>query len=161
MLCGHCSSANITGTGTPGNNSWSGVPARPGMSVLAVDPGGICLQEELGGSRFVSARALAMIKSVAASARVVVLNACYSETQADEPYSVVDCVVDMTGVIRDGAARSFAVDFYRAFGDRRRRRPAARCGRGARQCGGRARPTTRGPFLSGWLVANACSTRPL
>ncbi|HEX2687179.1 MAG TPA: CHAT domain-containing protein [Kofleriaceae bacterium] len=81
---------------------------------------GIYLQGEQGGSQLVTARALAMmIKSAAASARVVVLNACYSELQADALCSGVDCVVGMTGAIRDDAARSFAVGFYRALGDRR------------------------------------------
>jgi hypothetical protein len=60
-----------------------------------------------------------MLKSVAASARVVVLNACYSDTQADALLGVVDCVVGMTGAIADDAARSFAAAFYRALGDRR------------------------------------------
>jgi hypothetical protein len=81
---------------------------------------GIYLQGERGGSQFVTARALAMmLRSVAASVRVVVLNACYSETQADELCSVVDCVVGMTGKVRADAARSSAVGFYRALGDRR------------------------------------------
>jgi len=60
-----------------------------------------------------------MIKATAASARVVVLNACYSDAQADAMCSVVDCVIGMTGAIRDDAARSFAVGFYRALGNRR------------------------------------------
>ena len=60
-----------------------------------------------------------MIKSAAASARVVVLNACYGEPQADAVRSVVDCVVGMAGAIEDDAARSFAVGFYRALGNHR------------------------------------------
>ena len=81
---------------------------------------GIYLHGEPEGSQLVTARALAMmIKSTAASARVVVLNTCYSEAQADELRRVVDCVVGMTGAIRDDAARAFAVGFYRALGNRR------------------------------------------
>lgn len=88
------------------------------------DPGdggsGIYLQDEHGGPQFVTARTLRkMIKSAAASARVVVLNACFSDAQADAVRSVVDCVVGMSGAIRDDAARSFAVGFYRALGNRR------------------------------------------
>jgi hypothetical protein len=60
-----------------------------------------------------------MIKSAAASARVVVLNACYGDVQADALCSVVDCVIGMTGAIHDDAARAFAVGFYRALGNRR------------------------------------------
>ena len=60
-----------------------------------------------------------MIKSAATSARVLVLNACYSETQAEELCTAIDCVVGMTGAIEDTSARSFAVAFYRALGNRR------------------------------------------
>jgi hypothetical protein len=60
-----------------------------------------------------------MIKSAADSARVVVLNACYSDAQANALCTVVDCVVGMTGAIGDDAARSFAVGLYRALGNRR------------------------------------------
>jgi hypothetical protein len=82
--------------------------------------GGVYLQGEHGAPQLVTDRALTMmIKSAAASARVVVLNACYSDTQADALCSVVDCVVGMTGAIRDDAARWFAVGFYRALGNRR------------------------------------------
>lgn len=81
---------------------------------------GLYLQDEHGNPQLVTARALKMmIKAAAASARVVVLNACYSWLQADALRAVVDCVVGMTGAIRDDAARSFAVGFYRALGNRR------------------------------------------
>ncbi len=83
-------------------------------------PGGIYLNSEHGGSQLVTGRALALlITSVAPSVRVVVLNACYSDAQADALCSAVDCVVGMTGAIGDDAARSSAVAFYRALGDRR------------------------------------------
>lgn len=81
--------------------------------------GGIYLQGDHGGSQLVTARALTlMIKSAGASARVVVLNACYTESQGEALRSVVDCVVGMAGAIRDDAARAFAVAFYRALGHR-------------------------------------------
>jgi hypothetical protein len=81
---------------------------------------GIYLLDDRGGPQLVTARALTMmIRSAAASARVVVLNACYSDSQADAVRSVVDCVVGMAGAIDDAAARSFAVGFYRALGNRR------------------------------------------
>jgi hypothetical protein len=81
---------------------------------------GIYLQDEQGGPQLVTARALTMmIESAAATARVVVLNACYSDVQADALCRVVDCVIGMTGAIRDDAARAFAVGFYRALGNRR------------------------------------------
>lgn len=86
----------------------------------STDLGGICLQGEAGEMQLVDGRALAMmIRSSATSARIVVLNACYSEAQAEELRSAVDCVIGMPGAIRDTAARSFAVGFYRALGNRR------------------------------------------
>jgi hypothetical protein len=87
---------------------------------LPTDDGGIFLHDDASGSQLVTARALAMmVKSAAGSARVVVLNACYSDDHASALCAVVDCVVGMTGAIGDGAARSFAVGLYRALGNRR------------------------------------------
>lgn len=80
----------------------------------------IYLQDEHGNPRIVTSRALKkMIKTAATSARVVVLNACYSSSQANALRTVVDAVVGMAGAICDDAARSFAVGFYRALGNRR------------------------------------------
>jgi CHAT domain-containing protein len=80
---------------------------------------GLYLQDEHGNPQLVTAHALKMMVKTAASARVVVLNACYSVSQANALRTVVDCVVGMTGAIRDDAARSFAVGFYRALGNHR------------------------------------------
>jgi WD40 repeat protein len=80
---------------------------------------GIYLEDEHHQRQHVSARALTqMISSASSSARVVVLNACYSDALADALCSVVDCIVGMHGAIEDRAARSFAVGFYRALGNR-------------------------------------------
>ena len=80
---------------------------------------GIHLQDK-HRSQYVTGRALAqMIASTAPSTRVVVLNACFSDALAESLLSVVECVVGMTGAIADEAARSFAVGFYRALGNRR------------------------------------------
>jgi hypothetical protein len=101
-------------------------PARSSAAYRDVDlpdagsGSGIYLQDEQGGPQLVTGRALTMmIESAAATARVVVLNACYSDVQADALCRVVDCVIGMTGAIRDDAARAFAVGFYRALGNRR------------------------------------------
>lgn len=100
---------------------FSGHSARPGGSAFNPQAlSGIFLLGDNDRPQLVTARALTlMIKSAADSARVVLLNACYSEPQADALRSVVDCVVGMAGAIDDGAARSFAVGFYRALGNRR------------------------------------------
>ncbi len=91
----------------------------PRRDIEAARAGGIYLQEARG-SRYVSGDSLArMIASGAPSARVVVLNACFSDAVAESLRSVVDCVVGMNGAIGDDVARSFAVSFYRALGSRR------------------------------------------
>ena len=83
-------------------------------------PAGIQLQDEQRRPQHVSACALTqMIGSAAPSARLVVLNACFSDPVADTLRRVVDCVVGMRGAVGDEAARSFAVGFYRALGHRR------------------------------------------
>ena len=91
--------------------------------VVGVDSGGgsgILLHAERGGPQLVTARALAMmLKSMPTAPRLVLLNACYSQQQADELCTAVDCVVGMTGPIRDDSARTFAVGFYRALGNGR------------------------------------------
>ena len=82
--------------------------------------GGICLKHERGGTQIVPAHALTMmIRSSATSARLVMLNFCDSYAQAEELCTWVDCVVGMAGAIPDDDARSFAVGFYRALGNRR------------------------------------------
>jgi len=81
---------------------------------------GLLLQDEQGQPQPVSARALAlMVDAAARNVRVVVLNACFSATQADALRAKVDCVVGMDGMIGDAAARAFAIRFYGALGNRR------------------------------------------
>jgi len=81
---------------------------------------GLLFQDEHGRRQPVSATALAMmVETAARSPRVVVLNACYSTTQAEALRSKVDCVVGMDGAIGDEAARTFAARFYGALGNRR------------------------------------------
>jgi len=48
--------------------------------------------------------------------RVVLLNSCYSEFQAQSIAEVIDCAIGMKGPISDKAAISFAAAFYRAIG---------------------------------------------
>lgn len=106
------------GRGEPASTSSS----RSQRDVVAAGSSnsGIYLHGDDGGSQLVTPRALAMlIKSATDSARLVVLNACYSDDQAEALLTTVDCVVGMTGVIGDDAARSFAVALYRTLGNRR------------------------------------------
>ena len=48
---------------------------------------------------------------------LVVLNACYSDVQAQAVQNVVASVIGTTGVVDDEAARRFAVAFYRSLGE--------------------------------------------
>ena len=48
--------------------------------------------------------------------RCIVLNACYTEAQAQALAEVIDCVVGIEDVISDEGARQFATAFYRALG---------------------------------------------
>ena len=52
------------------------------------------------------------------SVQVVVLDACYSATQAEALLAHADCVVSTRGTIHDDAARSFAIGFYGGLGER-------------------------------------------
>ncbi len=103
-------------TGAAGSSPSHGNPHRD----IALPRGaGILLQEEDRSCQYVSERALAkIIASAAPSTRIVVLNACYSATVAESLCDVVGCVVGMNGKTGDAAARTFAVAFYRALGNR-------------------------------------------
>lgn len=100
----------------PGASGRSGAPQQ---GITGAHGAGILLQE--GQSRqVVSDRALArMIASAGPSTRVVVLNACYSAEVADALRRGVDCVAGIDNATAHTAARSFAVAFYRALGNRR------------------------------------------
>lgn len=90
-------------------------PAR--RDIEQPDDGGIWLHGEHGEPQAVSGPALArLIAAAAPSARIVVLNACFTSAIAGPLREVVDCVVGMSGAIGDDAARMFAVGFYRALG---------------------------------------------
>lgn len=74
---------------------------------------GLFFQSADGHAQLVSTAAIAETFGAAgASVKLVVLNACYSEAQAEARLAHVNCVVGMGGSIRDDAARSFAIGFY-------------------------------------------------
>jgi hypothetical protein len=79
--------------------------------------GEIILLDQQGSSHLVSAQALgklfALLKD---NIRCVVLNACYSESQAQAIAQQIDTVVGMTTAIGDQAAISFATAFYQGLG---------------------------------------------
>jgi hypothetical protein len=76
----------------------------------------ILLQDAQGKSAPVPAHALRdLFRLSQPQVRCVVLNACYTATQAAAIAEAVDCVVGMSDAIRDDAAQLFAVAFYGAL----------------------------------------------
>jgi hypothetical protein len=72
-----------------------------------------------GRAQLVSAAALQQTFGAAGSSvKLVVLNACYSDVQAEALLAHVDCVVGMSGAIEHDAARNFAIGFYGGLGER-------------------------------------------
>ena len=81
------------------------------------ESGEIVLMDNNRQAKPVSAEALKMLfTTLKDNIRVVVLNACYSEIQAQAIAEVIDCVVGMSTAIGDEAAIVFAASFYRAIG---------------------------------------------
>lgn len=77
----------------------------------------IILEDSIGNSHAVTPRALSQLFAVLKdNIRCIVLNACYSETQAHAIAKHIDCVIGMTNTIGDQAAISFAAAFYQALG---------------------------------------------
>ena len=63
--------------------------------------------------RLVSTEAFAQaFRAAGASVKLVILDACDSEAQAQALLAHVDCVIGMNGSIGDDAARAFAIGFY-------------------------------------------------
>jgi hypothetical protein len=78
---------------------------------------GLILEDNSGRSVYVSEDALArLFKAFQTEVECVLLNACYSEIQAQAIHQHIDCVVGMNQAIGDSAAIKFAVGFYRALG---------------------------------------------
>jgi len=80
---------------------------------------GLFFQGPDGYAQRVSTTALSdTFRAAGSSVKLVVLNACYSEPQAEALAAHVDCVVGMGGSFSDAAARSFAIGFYGGLGER-------------------------------------------
>jgi len=77
----------------------------------------IILEDEHGNSHPVSVQALSRLFSVLKeNVRCVILNACYSESQAQAIAQHIEYVVGLSQAIREQAAISFAMAFYQALG---------------------------------------------
>jgi WD40 repeat protein len=80
---------------------------------------GLYFQGSDGRPQLVSSAALEQAFGAAGlSVKLVVLNACYSDVQAEALLAHVDCVVGMGGSISDHSVRSFAIGFYGGLGER-------------------------------------------
>ena len=80
------------------------------------EAGEIMLEDNTGKARPVSREGLSRLFSVLKdNIRVVVLNACYSEPQAEAIAQHVDCVIGMKDAMGDTAAASFSAAFYQAL----------------------------------------------
>ncbi|MEM9092955.1 MAG: NB-ARC domain-containing protein, partial [Cyanobacteria bacterium P01_F01_bin.53] len=78
--------------------------------------GGLAFEDESGGVKILQASALAGLFSlIAESVECVVLNACYSEPQAQAIAKHIDFVVGMKKDIGNRAAIEFSVGFYDAL----------------------------------------------
>jgi CHAT domain len=81
------------------------------------EDGGLALENEVGQIQLVQPDALAgLFKLFSHHVRCVLLNACYSEIQADAIAEHIDFVIGMSKGIGDRAAIEFAVGFYDALG---------------------------------------------
>lgn len=80
--------------------------------------GGLVFQDVRGHGKLVNGRALANLFGAFSNEGLecVVLNACYSDVQAELIAERVDFVVGMSEEISDSAATTFSVGFYQAIG---------------------------------------------
>lgn len=84
------------------------------------DNGGIAFEDKSGNSALVTPEAISgFFKLFADEVHCVLLNACYSESQADAIAKHIDYVVGMEGSVDDAKAIQFAVAFYDALGSGR------------------------------------------
>lgn len=79
--------------------------------------GAICIEDEMGKTHPVGRESLAaLFEQFSEHVNCVVLNACYSEAQAQAIAGSVPWVVGMNKAIGDKAAIAFSVGFYQALG---------------------------------------------
>ncbi|GAX43043.1 hypothetical protein NIES4075_40530 [Tolypothrix sp. NIES-4075] len=77
---------------------------------------GLALENNSGQMQLLKTETLAGLFELFDSIECVLLNACYSEAQAEAIYQHVDYVIGMNRAIGDRAAIEFAVGFYDALG---------------------------------------------
>jgi len=99
-----------------GTGDGQGGTGRDLIPAGEVDAGGLVLEDDVGNVQLISGDALAgLFQLFSNSVKCVVLNACYSESQANAITRHIDFVVGMKKAIGDPAAIKFAVGFYDAL----------------------------------------------
>ncbi|HOC21391.1 MAG TPA: CHAT domain-containing protein [Anaerolineae bacterium] len=79
--------------------------------------GALCFENQTGQTQLVQPDALAaLFEQFAEEVKCVLLNACYSETQAKAIGKHIKYVIGMNQAIGDKAAIAFAIGFYQALG---------------------------------------------
>ena len=82
-----------------------------------VGDAGLVLEDDAGQAKLVSTAALeGIFELFADQVECVLLNACYSEVQAEAIVQHIPYVIGMSEAVGDTAAREFAVGFYDALG---------------------------------------------
>jgi hypothetical protein len=120
-----------------GTGTGQGGPGRDLMIDREAETGGLAFEGDAGQVQLITGDALARLFALCAdSVKCVVLNACYSEVQADAIAKHIDYVVGMKKAIGDEAAVKFAVGFYDALGAGRDVEKAFEFGRTAIDLGG-------------------------
>jgi len=81
------------------------------------EEGALCFESMTGDVHLVQAEALAsLFEQFSNHVNCVLLNACYSETQASVIGKHIDYVIGMNTAISDDAAIAFSIGFYQALG---------------------------------------------
>lgn len=79
--------------------------------------GALCFENQIGEIQFIQPEALAaLFEQFASQVECVVLNACYSEIQANAIAKHIGFVIGMNKAIGDKAAIAFAIGFYQGLG---------------------------------------------
>lgn len=77
---------------------------------------GIILEDDAGNSKLLGKGTLAeLFKILKDNIRIVVLNACYSQPQAEELAEIIDYTIGISSVINDSTAIHFSASFYQAL----------------------------------------------
>jgi hypothetical protein len=79
--------------------------------------GALCFENQIGEIQFIQPDALAaLFEQFSGQVDCVVLNACYSELQANAIVKHINTVIGMNSAIGDRAAIAFAIGFYQGIG---------------------------------------------